>query len=197
MNKQRPSRGKPQKGKSQLRIIGGQWRGRKLTFTPEEGLRPTQDRFRETLFNWLMHNVEGAHCLDLFAGSGALGLEALSRGASDVCFIDSSPQACAQIRQHLATLNSIKGQVKHADALSWVSTHTSAQPFDLVFLDPPFHQHLLGDCCKALEQNNLIHTNSYIYVESEKGHNEQLPDHWQLIKEKQTQTKQLQLFQHK
>ena len=91
-------------GRSQLRIIGGQWRGRKLTFTPAEGLRPTTDRVRETLFNWLAPFIFGARCADLFAGSGALGLEALSRGAAHCDFVDSAKAAGRQIAGHLETL---------------------------------------------------------------------------------------------
>ena len=97
-------RNKAESHSQQLRIIGGEWRGRKLAFKPEQGLRPTLDRFRETLFNWLMFDTEGAHCLDLFAGSGALGLEALSRGASAVTFVEKSKQAAQQIKQHLAII---------------------------------------------------------------------------------------------
>ena len=107
------------KGTNQLRIIGGEWRGRKLRFPDVAGLRPTTDRVRETLFNWLAPVIHGARCLDLFAGSGALGLEALSRGASSVVFIDSDRRAVQSLRENLALLKEGRGEVLQSDALSF------------------------------------------------------------------------------
>ena len=171
-----------------LRIIGGQWRGRKLSFTPEEGLRPTLDRYREMLFNWLMFEVEGARCLDLFAGSGALGLEALSRGASSCTFLDTSTRACQQIRQHLQDLGCRDGKVECSDARRWLQQ--SSDRFDLVFLDPPFHQDLLTGTLETLLNGSYINPNGYIYIESEAGFSlPTLPEKWELHRQKSAKHK--------
>ena len=178
----------------ELRIIGGQWRGRRLRFEAGEGLRPTLDRYRETLFNWLMHDVEGARCLDLFAGSGALGLEALSRGASHVDFVDSHPKSCQSIKNHLKTLDCMAAQVHQAKAAEWLKLNTAEacqnQAYDLVFLDPPFHQDLLQNCCYLLEYHGFIQPNTRIYLEAEAQFNSQkLPSHWQVCKRKDAKNK--------
>ena len=128
-------------GDGQLRIIGGQWRSRQFNFPMAAGLRPTPNRVRETLFNWLAPYVEGAKVLDLFAGSGALFLEALSRGAGSALALDLNPAAIASLRGHLQTLNCDNGQLQQTDALLYLQNPT-ATPFDLVFLDPPFNQNL-------------------------------------------------------
>lgn len=178
----------------QLRIIGGEWRGRKLSFTPEEGLRPTLDRFRETLFNWLMFDVEGSTCLDLFAGSGALGLEALSRGASKVDFIELSQHAAKQIQQHLNTLNCNRGRVHCSNGLNWLKQHKGS--FDLVFLDPPFHKGLLEEVLEMLLQGSYINLNGYIYIEAEASFNlPQLPSNWSIHREKSVKNKAFFLLQ--
>lgn len=187
-----PATGKPgaKAGRGEIRIIGGQWRGRRLRFTAVEGLRPTLDRFRETLFNWLMFDVEGARCLDLFAGSGALGLEALSRGARQVDFVDASPVVCKDIRQHLHTLDSDRGRVWQSSAESWLKGHADQGPYDLVFLDPPFHQDLLQVCFHWLEKNHYLADNCKLYLEAEAGFERaKLPYHWQVLKEKQAHNK--------
>lgn len=175
--------------KSELRIIGGQWRGRRLKFQAEEGLRPTLDRYRETLFNWLMHQVEGARCLDLFAGSGALGLEALSRGAQHVDFIDASAQACNNIRGHLHTLDCERARVHHSKAAAWLKKQP-ATPYDVVFLDPPFHQDLLQECLYLLEYGGLLAPHTRIYLEAEGEFSPtKLPTHWQVLKHKPAKNK--------
>ena len=142
---------------NQLRIIGGQWRGRKLAFADGEGLRPTMDRVRETLFNWLQADIAGARCLDLFTGSGALGLEALSRYASEVVMVDKNPQAIWMIRQNLELLKVENAQLIKMDARDYLSSFLqstessllqtaegsnfpSSKTFDIVFLDPPFNK---------------------------------------------------------
>lgn len=177
-------------GRGEVRIIGGQWRGRRLRFSAAEGLRPTLDRFRETLFNWLMFDVEGARCLDLFAGSGALGLEALSRGALQVDFVDASPVVCRDIRQHLHTLGSDKGRVWHSAAEAWLKAHAELGPYDLVFLDPPFHHDLLQVCCHWLEKNGYLADNCKIYLEAENGFDRsRLPYNWQVLREKDAKNK--------
>ena len=123
-------------GAGQIRIIGGQWRGRKLPVPESAGLRPTTDRVRETLFNWLAADLPQARCLDCFAGSGALGIEALSRYAGHVTLVELEPQVARQLTGNLRTLNSSAGQVIQADTLRWLGT--PGQPYDIVFIDPPF-----------------------------------------------------------
>jgi len=150
--------------KSRLRIIGGQWRGRKLTFTPQEGLRPTSDRVRETLFNWLAPYIHGARCADLFAGSGAMGLEALSRGASHCDFVDTSQAALAQIGNHLATLGATAiGQCHSLSALQFLQS--TSEPYDLVFIDPPFSEQLVNPVCTVLAERKLLVSGGLAYVE--------------------------------
>lgn len=154
-------------GKRQkVRIIGGQWRGRKLSFTPADGLRPTGDRIRETLFNWLAPAIQGARCVDLFAGSGALGLEALSRGASHCDFVDSSNAALSQVSEHLNSLEAAdRGQCHPVSAQQFVASATQA--YDIVFVDPPFMQQLVAPICEALAVQHLLNKNALIYIETE------------------------------
>ena len=168
---------------NQLRIIGGEWRGRKLSFPDVEGLRPTTDRVRETLFNWLQPVIHGAHCLDLFAGSGAVGLEALSRGAAAVSFIDSDRQAVLSLRENLTLLKDERGNVIQTDALSFL--RGEPQPFDIIFLDPPFHKALLQPCLEQLSQGGWLSKNARIYleVEQEVGKPE-LPPGWEMVRSK-------------
>lgn len=173
---------------NQLRIIAGQWRGRKLNFADGEGLRPTMDRVRETLFNWLQHDIAGARCLDLFSGSGALGLEALSRHAGEVLMIDKNPQAIAMIADNLKLLKVGNAQLLHMDAVEYLQQqadkHTD-KPFDIVFLDPPFNKNLLPVCCDLLDKSQCLSPQALIYIEVEKNTPlPALPEHWQPVKEK-------------
>lgn len=171
------------RGQNQLRIIAGEWRGRKLSFPDGEGLRPTGDRLRETLFNWLAYSVSGAQVLDLFAGSGALGFEALSRGAGSAVFLDTHPLVVRQLRQNLQVLNCNQAEVHQTDALSWLSQ--ASKPFNLVFLDPPFGKGLLAPVCTALEQKGWLAEDAWIYLEAEKDLAlSDIPSTWQLRKEK-------------
>jgi 16S rRNA (guanine966-N2)-methyltransferase len=165
MPKQRNRTSNGPKGQSsQLRIIGGSWRGRKLTFLPGEGLRPTTDRVRETLFNWLTIHLHDARCADLFAGSGALGLEALSRGAASCDFIDASKPAIQQIATHLDTLDaSTRGNCHQQQAADFLKQHKG--PFDLVFIDPPFGQGLAQPSCEQLLERGLLAEGAMIYIE--------------------------------
>ena len=151
-------------GVNQLRIIGGEWGSRKLSFPDAPGLRPTPDRVRETLFNWLAPYVAGAKVLDPFAGSGALFLEALSRGAAMGQALDASNIAVASIKEHLGTLRCTTGQIQTADALRYLETQT-ATAYDLVFLDPPFNQNLLPAVCKLLEERQWLAENAWVYTE--------------------------------
>ncbi len=174
----------PPAGPLQLRVIGGLWRGRKLQFPALPGLRPSPDRVRETLFNWLQLEIAGARCLDLFAGSGALGLEALSRGATHCSFVDSQPAAIRQIGEHLKTLQCSAGVTICRSALDWLQT-PPAHSFDIVFLDPPFRQELLAPCCQQLEAGGWLADNALIYVEA--GADEVLPPtppNWTLHRDK-------------
>lgn len=168
---------------NQLRIIGGRWRSRRLYFPDVEGLRPTPDRVRETLFNWLAPLIEGARCLDLFAGSGALGIEALSRGAREVIFIERQPLAARQLRRNLTQLGETSAQVIQADALVWLGG--PSRPFDIVFLDPPFGSNLLVPTCKRLEQGGWLLDGARLYLETVRDAGKlQLPENWQIIREK-------------
>src|SRR5579872_6568635 len=159
MKQHNPGRGY----RNEFRIIAGVWRRRKLKFPPLPGIRPSPDRVRETLFNWLMDHVAGARCLDLFAGSGALGLEALSRGASEVVFVDRERAALDAVGGHLATLAARGGSLVQADALVWLET--PGTPFDIVFLDPPFDAELLPRVCELLERGRWLKPGAHIYME--------------------------------
>lgn len=190
MGRRNPPRRPSQKehpATSQLRVIGGDWRGRKLDFIPVDGLRPTPDRVRETLFNWLQSWVPGARCLDLFAGSGALGLEALSRGAESVTFIDSSNLSSQQLRQNLQLLKAQNGEVVQADVLQWLQQRiTDMEPrYDLVFMDPPYRMDLIQPCCELLEVHNLLAEKAMIYVETESElGSPAVPANWQEYRQK-------------
>ncbi len=181
-------------GASQLRIIGGQWRGRKLRFTPAEGLRPTGDRVRETLFNWLAADVHGARCLDLFAGSGALGLEALSRGAAHCDFVDTSAPALRDIADHLATLEATdRAQCYRQAAAEFLAK--SEGPWDLLFLDPPFGKGLLGSTLDVLEARSALAPGALVYIETGKQETlPPLPTAWDLFREKQAGEVSYRLF---
>ena len=146
-----------------MRIIGGEWRGRRIHFPSIDGLRPTPDRVRETLFNWLQGRTTAARCLDLFAGSGALGLEALSRGAREVVFVERDRGAAAALRTALAAFGSTRGRIVERDAAAYLAG--TAEPFDLVFLDPPFAQGGLGELCTLLETRGWLAHDALIYLE--------------------------------
>lgn len=171
-------------GQGHLRIIGGQWRSRKLGFPEAPGLRPTPDRVRETLFNWLAAHIEGAKVLDAFTGSGALYLEALSRGASMALALDANATAIASLRHNLDLLGCATGQLLQSDALKYLETQTPSA-FDLVFLDPPFHQNLLPATCTLLEEKGWLAERAWIYTESETPPSAlQMPATWRLHREK-------------
>lgn len=171
---------------NKLRIIGGQWRGRKLNFPDEPGLRPTPDRVRETLFNWLQAIIVGSRCLDLFAGSGALGFEALSRGAKHVAMIDKSRQVVSALGNNLKLLGVDNASLVNTDASHLLTqANTLGQTFDVVFLDPPFHQDLIVPCCEGLEKNGFLDPVAYIYLEAEHTIDEDmLPATFSIIRSK-------------
>jgi len=175
---------KPKATASSLRIIGGQWRGRKLTFSPAPGLRPTTDRVRETLFNWLAPVIHQARCLDLFAGSGALGIEALSRGAAHCDFVDLSAAALDRIRAHLDTLGAAhRGACHRLPASDFLAA--AEQPYDIVFVDPPFGQALVAPTCRLLASSGLLARGAAVYVESAAREGAAaMPPDWTLHREK-------------
>ena len=177
-------RPKGHNGLGQLRIIGGEWGSRKLTFPDAPGLRPTPDRVRETLFNWLAMDIAGAKVLDVFTGSGALFFEALSRGASMGLALDNSAAAVASLRQNLSMLSCTTGQVSQTDSLRHLENQP-AEAFDVVFLDPPFHQNLLASACALLESHGWLAPNAWVYTESETPPSTTgLPGNWRLHREK-------------
>ena len=167
---------------SQVRIIGGVHRGRKLPFAELPGLRPTGDRIRETLFNWLQPVIQGARCLDLFAGSGALGIEAASRGAGEVVMVDTASAVIRQLERNKSLLGLDHLSIVRADALQFLDQ--TPTPFDLVFLDPPFTGNLLQPLCQRLDKGWLS-DGARIYLEDDISRAfPTLPDGWELLKEK-------------
>lgn len=165
-----------------LRIIGGEHRSRLVEFDAGPGVRPTPDRVRQTLFDWLSPIIEGARCLDLFAGSGALGLEALSRGAGQVAFIDTGNAQAAAIRAALATLRlADRATVGTTDALAYLASVPAAS-FDIVFVDPPFDRGLLAPVLERLPR--VLRPGHRVYVESRQG-TLVLPPGFSLLREKQ------------
>jgi 16S rRNA (guanine966-N2)-methyltransferase len=167
-----------------LRIIGGTWRGRKLRFPAAELIRPTPDRVRETLFNWLGARVAGARCLDLFAGSGALGLEALSRGAAHLTFVESNSAAVRALRARLEEWGAQGATVEHGDALRYLAGEP--QPFDVAFLDPPFAAQLLAAAAALLEERGWLRSGALIYVEcAARSPLPRLPAGWAPLRAKQ------------
>jgi len=167
-----------------LRIIGGTWRGRKLRFPASAAIRPTPDRVRETLFNWLGTASQGAQCLDLFAGSGALGLEALSRGAAHVTFVECDAAAAQALRTLLTEWHAEDARVERADALGYLAGEP--RPFDIVFLDPPFASDLLSRAAALLDTRHWLKPGARIYAECAAREGlPALPANWRPLKAKQ------------
>jgi 16S rRNA (guanine966-N2)-methyltransferase len=178
-----------------LRIIGGTWRGRKLRFPASAAIRPTPDRVRETLFNWLGARVQGARALDLFAGSGALGLEALSRGAGYVSFVEHDALAVRELRARLSEWQAQDALVTRADALRYLAG--AAQPFDVVFLDPPFASGLLAAAAQGLAARGWLSAGALIYLEcAAREPLPALPQGWQPLKAKHAGEVGYHLFAH-
>jgi len=165
-----------------IRIIAGKYRGRKLPVLMAEGLRPTTDRVKETLFNWLMPYIQDANCLDCFAGAGSLGFEALSRGAKKVSLIELNKAAAKQLLANKQLLKSDNVVICNANVLDFLRT-PALNKFDLVFVDPPFRQNLISQTCALLEDAWLTEQ-ALIYVEMEAEGNQELPNNWLLLKEK-------------
>lgn len=166
---------------SLLRIIGGRHRGRKLPVADVDGLRPTGDRVRETLFNWLAPWLPGARCLDLFAGTGALGLEAVSRGAGYVELWERHPEAARTIGESLRMLGATEARLQRDDTLAALQK-PPAVPFDVVFLDPPFADNLWQPCLERLTP--WLSPEAWVYIESPPQARYQVPQNWQLYRQK-------------
>ncbi|MFL0797773.1 MAG: 16S rRNA (guanine(966)-N(2))-methyltransferase RsmD [Cellvibrionaceae bacterium] len=180
--RQRPTAPSPRQ-ENTVRIIGGQWRGRKLPFPTIDGLRPTGDRIRETLFNWLQADLPGAHCLDAFAGAGALGFEALSREVASATLLDSSPKVTEQLKTNAKLLQANNATILCSDSLGWLK-QPATQAFDIIFLDPPFAADLLQETAELLEANHWLSDNAAIYVEHPKAQQPIFPTTWQLHRNK-------------
>jgi len=178
---------KVRQGSGQLRIIGGIWRGRKLGFLDREGLRPTTDRVRETLFNWLQVDVPGSRCLDLFAGSGALGFEAASRGAAKVLMVDNEMDTVDTLKSNINLLSARQISVVCSDAIRYLSS--AKEIFDIVFIDPPYRSEVIVQCCHLLESEQCLSDHAKIYIECDarqdlSKESNGLPDNWQCLKHK-------------
>lgn len=172
------AQGKLTQGK--LRIIGGRWRSRQLPVMDAEGLRPTTDRVRETLFNWLQMDIAGSRCLDLFAGSGALGLEAASRGAKEVVMVEKSSAVFKNLQQNVKALDASEVSLVQADALDFLQRLNSDTDFDIVFIDPPYQSELLEPAIGMLR----LSAGSRVYLEARKGDDISVPENWLLLKDK-------------
>ena len=165
-----------------LRIVAGKWRSRLLDIADVPGLRPTSERIRETLFNWLAPTIHGARCLDLFAGTGALGLEALSRGARSAVLVEKSAAAVATLRKNCQALGADGAQIRQRNALDYVRENPEG-PFDLVFLDPPFGAGLNEELCRLLEERKVISSGAQVYIEQDRSTPEPaLPSNWRVKK---------------
>ncbi len=179
-------KGKVSKSEGKIRIIGGKWRGRSLKVLSHEGLRPTPDRVRETVFNWLQSHIVNARCLDLFAGTGALGFEALSRGAKEVIFVEKHLPIMSSIENTAKTLEANNCDFIRMSAISYLEKIKEFSPaFDIIFLDPPFATPLLAQCIDILAKSTLVNANTLIYIESPTPLTTgDLPVLWQLLKAK-------------
>lgn len=177
---------KPPAGAGQLRIIGGRWRQRKLNFPDRPGLRPTPDRVRETLFNWLQADVPGSRCLDLFAGSGALALEAVSRGAAAALMLELDKTAAQVLAHNIEVLVAVQAKILQRDTMVFLQAGctTESAPFDLVFVDPPYQSGLVEPCCVLLEQGGWLSATAHIYLECEANSDPVVPAGWCLRKQK-------------
>ena len=168
---------------SKIKIIGGKWKGTNLTFYDEPELRPTGNRIRETLFNWLQPNIQGSICLDLFAGSGSLGLEALSRGASKCVMVEKNKRVINHLAENIEKLSS-STELIHDDALNYLSSKKPSKTFDIVFLDPPFDSTIYESTMRVLELNNWLSRDALIYIEARSDSSMfQIPDNWSLFRE--------------
>ncbi|MDX1516559.1 MAG: 16S rRNA (guanine(966)-N(2))-methyltransferase RsmD [Woeseiaceae bacterium] len=179
--------GKQRKGatskRGRLRIVAGKWRSRVLDIADVPGLRPTSERVRETLFNWLTGDVARSRCLDLFAGTGALGLEALSRGAGSVVFVERDRAVLDALRQNIDRLDAAGAEAHAADARRFAADY-DGPPFDIVFLDPPFGDADADELCRLLARGSLLAPEALVYLEQDRHEAEPaLPDGWRVIRD--------------
>lgn len=172
------------KNRGKVRITSGEWKNRNLEVPDIDGLRPTSERVRETLFNWLMPSIHKSVCLDLFAGSGSLGFEALSRGAKHCTFVEKSKLAFSQIKTTRTSLNAVNSEVHNCDAIDFLSS-VHNHNFNLVFLDPPFSDDYLISSIESIHEYQLVSRGGYIYIEFNKNNDLfNLPDNWSVIRKK-------------
>ena len=171
-----------------VRIIAGQWRRRRIAVPEDDSVRPTPDRVRETLFNWLANSLDGARCLDLFAGTGALGLEAASRGAAEVVLVEREAALVERLSEAIAALGANGVTVRHVDALAYLQA-PAPTPFDVVFVDPPFGTGLASAACAALAAvgptNRWLAPEAEVYVETAVGAPIIWPSNWRVLREKE------------
>ena len=167
-----------------VRIIGGKWRSRNLRFVSVDGLRPTGSRIRETLFNWLAPSIEGARCLDLFAGSGALCFEVLSRGADCCVAIEANSQAVSELRHNQAQLAANNLEIVSGTCQSFLEQGNKAKPYDIIFLDPPFDRQLHKQVSNLLVSGNWLASRTQIYCEFPATDAHDFPLSWRLVKDK-------------
>jgi 16S rRNA (guanine966-N2)-methyltransferase len=172
------------KNRGKVRITSGEWKNRNLEVPDIDGLRPTSERVRETLFNWLMPSIHKSVCLDLFAGSGSLGFEALSRGAKHCTFVEKSKLAFSQIKTTRTSLNAVNSEVHNCDAIDFLSS-VHNHNFNLVFLDPPFSDDYLISSIESIHEYQLVSSGGYNYIEINKNNDlSDLPDNWSVIRKK-------------
>jgi 16S rRNA (guanine966-N2)-methyltransferase len=177
-------RGREQSPPGQVRIISGAWRGQLLPVPDAPGLRPTPDRVRETVFNWLQPRIEGARCLDLFAGTGALGFESASRGAGRVVLVESSPGVADGLSASGARLGAEQVQVVNQDVMRFLG-ESEAEPFDIVFADPPFDSELLPELCQLLSTGGWLTSDAWVYLEVPRDVGvPSVPGSWVLLRSK-------------
>ena len=183
--------------KGSFRIISGEYKGRKFEFMPSVDLRPTPDRLRETLFNWLGQSIDGKTCLDLFAGTGSLGLESLSRGADKIIFVEKNSNHLDKIKEYVESLKA-NGDISviHDDVLTWLDD--TNDNFDLIFVDPPFHKDLAEKVLSKIRTNSLLANLGNIYLEVEKELDLSfLNGYWEVIKETKSGKKKYLLLKAK
>ena len=169
--------------KNQVRIISGKWRGRKISFPESDGLRPTTDRIRETVFNWLMRRLPGAICLDLFAGSGALGFEAVSRGAGQVDMVENNQAVFTSLSENKQQLDAANIRLHFQDALSYLNN--TQRTFDILFLDPPFRSNVLTGVFHLLSEKHCLRPGGLVYLELAIDRRiSELTGGWEILKEK-------------
>ena len=167
--------------RGQVRIVAGSLRNSRIEVPDAPGLRPTPDRVRETLFNWLAPEIDGARCLDLFAGTGALGIEALSRGAGHCTFVEADARLAAALRATLARLKVANAEVRNEPAERFLAA--AASPFDVAFVDPPFAQSLWASSLDALQSRGWLKPVALVYVEAPVGTEPGVPAGWTLHRE--------------